>query len=188
MRKRWWMFAAVGIAVLVAAAVAMGAVNSGPSAKQQRELSLARAIKQARARDGATIARVRGRNAGRRGPRGPRGFAGPQGPQGAPGVQGPAGPPGPAGGFTTANVMVVNGPSAAMCATGGGSCDVASSTAQCPPGKVAVGGGWDGESSPPVDATAGFDDPLPSGTNWFVAMANNAAIPSTFHAVAVCAG
>jgi hypothetical protein len=62
-----------------------------------------------------------------RGPRGPRGARGPAGPQGAQGPQGPAGAPGAAG---ATNVTTHLGP------------DVAgTSTASCPAGQRAVGGG-----------------------------------------------
>jgi hypothetical protein len=90
------------------------------------------------------------------------------------------------GGFSAANVVQVSGLSAVMCGSGGGSCDVGSSAATCPAGAVVLGGGWDGESSPPVVATVGFDNPIGSGT-WDVIMANNGPLTTTFHAVATCA-
>src|SRR5262245_37933447 len=67
-----------------------------------------------------------------------------KGDPGPAGPAGPAGPPGAAGApgrFSTANVTVVNGPSSFM-APGG----VGSSSASCPVGAVAIGGGWDGEN------------------------------------------
>lgn len=109
--------------------------------------------------------------------RGPTGPQGPQGPQGPPGQQGPAG---------VAHTTVVAGNSITMCPSGDGPCDVGTSVATCPSGTTVVGGGWDGESAPPVDATAGYNEP--QGNGWVVVMANNATITTTFHAVAVCAG
>src|SRR5262249_25586865 len=64
----------------------------------------------------------------------------PGGPQGPGGGQGD---PGPAG---IARVGSVSGPAGSMCADGGGSCQVASSTATCPAGSVVVGGGWTSDS------------------------------------------
>jgi hypothetical protein len=62
--------------------------------------------------------------------RGPRGRRGPRGFNGANGAQGPAGPPGPPGASGATNVSVHSGP------------DVAgTSTASCPAGQRAVGGG-----------------------------------------------
>ncbi len=67
------------------------------------------------------------------------------------------------------------------------SCAVDSSVAQCPPGQTVLGGGWDGESLPPVSATVGYNQPLGAG-GWMVIMANNGGPTSTFHAVATCVG
>jgi len=114
---------------------------------------------------------------------GPRGFSGSQGPQGVQGIQGPQGARGPAG---LASVTTVNGPSASMCTSGGGSCDVGASLASCPAGTVVVAGGWDGESNPPTVATVGFDEPL-AGDSWEEIMANNdSTFTASFHAVATC--
>ena len=110
--------------------------------------------------------------------RGPRGARGPRGPRGA---QGPAGP---RGGFSV--ITQVSGAGATVCDFDV-SCAVDSSVAQCPPGQTVVGGGWDGESLPPVSATVGYNQPL-GASAWMVIMANNGGPTSTFHAVATCVG
>ena len=74
-----------------------------------------------------------------------------------------------------------------MCASGGGACQVGSSVATCPPGKVVIGGGWDGESNPPVVATVGYNKPL-GASAWEVIIANTGPITANFPAVATCAG
>jgi hypothetical protein len=102
-------------------------------------------------------------------------LAGEQGPAG------PAGPTGPAGPAGVARVVTVNGPTAYL-APG----TVGSSLATCPPGSLATGGGWDGESSPPVSATVGFNKLYGSGS-WGVIMVNQASISATYHAFVVCA-
>jgi hypothetical protein len=109
---------------------------------------------------------------GPRGPRGPRGFRG------------------PAGGFKTSNITYVAGAVVHMCALGGGTCAIGSSTATCPSGKVALGGGWIGETSdPPVLATAAVTSITTNGAGWGVVMINdNDAGTASFHAVAACAG
>lgn len=63
---------------------------------------------------------------------------------------------------------------------------VGASVAQCPGGSRVTGGGWNGGSSPPVDATVAFNEEL--GNGWEVIMVNNASITSTFAAVARCIG
>jgi hypothetical protein len=89
--------------------------------------------------------------------------------------------------FSAANVVHVAGPSVTMCASGTVSCAIGVSVATCPAGKVVIGGGWDGEQNPLIDASVGYNEP--SGTNqWEVIMANRTVISASFHAVAVCAG
>jgi len=109
-----------------------------------------------------------------------RGDTGPQGPQGSEGPQGSQGPAGPAGMPGAAEVE-----SAEVVLTSGG---VNGTYASCPAGDVAIGGGWDGGSSPPSDATVGYDDPIGNNTAWDVTMADNSSgITSTFAAVVECA-
>ena len=69
-----------------------------------------------------------------------------------------------------------------------GQCEVGSSNARCPAGGIATGGGIDGGSDPPADATAGYNEPDRDGQGWSVIMGNNASIPATFQAVVVCIG
>jgi hypothetical protein len=61
----------------------------------------------------------------------------------------------------------------------------------CPAGTVVAGGGWDGETAPPVLATVGFNKPLGSNA-WEVIMADNSngnvGFTQTFNAVATCVG
>lgn len=121
-----------------------------------------------------------------RGERGRVGKVGRAGPQGPMGLIGPSGAP---GAFSTANVTEVQGPPVTMCPNGDGSCDAAGSLAQCPVGSVVLGGGWDGASSPPVDATVAYDEPL-GGSAWSVVMVNNSTSTlddPTFQTYAVCA-
>lgn len=70
-----------------------------------------------------------------RGEPGEAGPPGPQGPEGPAGPQGPEGPPGPAG--SVAGRIVVH---AEKTVTSGEGLDVL--TVECPPGKVATGGGY----------------------------------------------
>jgi hypothetical protein len=117
----------------------------------------------------------------RRGPRGPRGFRGPRGPRG---------PQGPQGGFTTSNITYVSGPVSHLCQLGGGDCAVGASAASCPTGKVAIGGGWIGDTpDPPISATAAADGPMSDGAGWAVILVNDtSSTTASFHAVAACAG
>jgi Collagen triple helix repeat (20 copies) len=125
---------------------------------------------------------------GPRGPRGAKGPAGPQGPAGPEGPQGTTGPAGPAGAFTTANLVQVSGPTATLCPLGAGDCAAGLSTAGCPAGAVAVGGGWDWESgkTPPYYVDTPYS--RGNGGTWSVIMANLDTTGSqTFRAYAVCA-
>jgi hypothetical protein len=94
-----------------------------------------------------------------------RGQTGPPGQQGAQGATGPAG---------IVSVTTVDGPEAPMCASGGGSCQVALSTATCPGGSRVVGGGVDANTievfvsyeraGPTTYSVIGEDDGPSSGT------------------------
>ena len=94
------------------------------------------------------------------------------------------------GGFTTANVTYVDGPVAHLCQLGAGSCAVGVSVAACPVGKVAIGGGWTGDSpDPPVAATVAANAAANDKTGWGVVMVNDTdAVTASYHAFAACAG
>jgi hypothetical protein len=114
--------------------------------------------------------------------KGKQGPAGPAGPAGAAGIAGAAG-----ASFTTSDVTVVPGTEQILCASGGGSCDTAVASASCPAGSVAVGGGWDGNTEPPVDASVAYNEPTVGDAGWEVGIVNNGVIGATFTPYAVCA-
>jgi hypothetical protein len=105
---------------------------------------------------------------------------GPRGPSGANGADGAAGPMGPAG---IAQIGAVAGPAAAMCANGGGGCQVGSSTATCPTGTVALGGGWTSDS---IDVVVPFAART-GGSTYGVIGINYDATARSITAQAVCA-
>jgi hypothetical protein len=110
-------------------------------------------------------------------PRGPRGFTGVAGANGANGATGPMGPAG------IALIGAVGGPAGAMCAYGGGACQVGSSTATCPAGTVVLGGGYTSDStnlSVPFTART-------SGTTFDVIGINYDASARSITAQAICA-
>lgn len=83
------------------------------------------------------------------------------------------------------------GKTASMCPSGSdatGQCEVGSSDARCPGNSDAMGGGYDGGSNPPVNATMGYDHADSDGRGWTVIMANNASISATYQATVVCLG
>ena len=110
----------------------------------------------------------------------PRGARGPQGPQGA---QGPQGPQGVQGAVGIATVGSAAGPAGAMCANGGGGCQVANSTATCPAGSVVVGGGYVSSS---IDVVIPYAQRV-TGTTFGVIAINYAGTPETITAQAICA-
>jgi hypothetical protein len=106
-----------------------------------------------------------------------RGNAGPQGPQG------PAGPTGATGPAGIPGVVMVE---SAMVTLASGA--VNGTFASCPAGDVALGGGWDGGTTPPVLATVAYNDPIGNDTAWNVTMVDNqSGQSSTFAAVVECA-
>lgn len=102
------------------------------------------------------------------------------GPAGAPGAAGPQGAAGPAG---IGQVRQVDGNPVAMCANGGGACQVQLSTATCPAGQVVTGGGWNSDS---IDISTGYAKRV--GTNQFSVIGiNYASSTRTLTAQAICA-
>src|SRR5436190_1555511 len=89
---------------------------------------------------------------GATGAQGPPGPAGPQGAPGAPGAPGPAGPQGPAG--VSGWQLVLSPPvliSSTLFSPGEGQ-----ASADCPPGKLVLGGGW---NTDPSKGSAEFSRP-----------------------------
>ncbi len=83
------------------------------------------------------------------------------------------------------------GPTAYMCPNGTdttGQCEVAASDARCPGASTAMGGGWDGGSSPPLGAFAGYNQADLDGRGWHVIMGNGGSGSTTFSAMVVCLG
>ena len=110
------------------------------------------------------------RGRGRRGRRGPRGFKGPAGPAGAPGAAG------------LTRIASADGPVAFQCSTGGGGCQVALSTATCPAGSFAVGGGFNASTPNNVVAYA------KRGVSTYAVIATNySSTSATLTAQVVCA-
>jgi hypothetical protein len=103
----------------------------------------------------------------------------PRGPQGPEGETGDPGDPGPPG-VTT--VSAAAGPATGMCGNGGGTCQVASSTATCPSG-VVVGGGWVSTSPDVVVSFAART----GGTTYGVIGINYSPGSETITAQAICA-
>jgi hypothetical protein len=78
---------------------------------------------------------------------------------------------------------------ASMCAFGTdstGQCEVQGSDARCPASAIAVGGGFDGGSTPPIGASMGVNEPDADGHGWHIVMANFGPDTETFQTVAVC--
>jgi hypothetical protein len=173
MRRRSVVLTCALVGALGSVAAATGAGLRGRSARQsaqqRREVELNQWLRQTKEANTGRRAVAARRRRGRPGP---------------PGLTGPQGPP---GGFTTANITTVNGATVTLCPYGSGSCDIGSSVARCPEGKKAIGGGWDGENAPPLDAGVAYNRPV-EDVSWGVSMINNSGITATFHAVAVCAG
>jgi hypothetical protein len=49
-----------------------------------------------------------------------------------------------------------------------------------PAGSVAIGGGYDGNAQPPVEASVTYNYPIGNDTAWGIGMVNNAAAYATF--------
>jgi hypothetical protein len=158
---------AVGAGWAIAASTSSTATIRACASKSNGALRLA-------ARCKSSERRVSWNTVGPRGPRGATGVAG------ANGIDGATGPMGPAG---IALIGAVAGPAGAMCANGGGGCQVASSTATCPAGTVALGGGYTSDSPDlvvPFTARTG-------GTTFGVIGINYDAMARSITAQAICA-
>jgi hypothetical protein len=122
---------------------------------------------------------VRAQLKGNRGPAGARGPAGLPGPAGTPGAAGPSG---------ISSVTQVQGP-LEIAGTFSSGAAVVLAEAQCPAGAIAVGGGFEPDSSltsdEPIDVTPAESSSL--GTGWAVILVNQTNFsPAAVHAVADC--
>jgi hypothetical protein len=108
-----------------------------------------------------------------------------RGPAGRVGPQGPRGPQGPA-----ADLTMVTGSIGSLCGVHSGDCHFGASTAICPPGHLAVSGGWHevvGPSDVDVSVTSNTHYHALGGVDgWSVGMRNNSDTPWSFQAIAMC--
>jgi hypothetical protein len=112
---------------------------------------------------------------GKTGPQGPAGYDGSQGPQGSPGAQGAAGISGANGGFDPAKVTYITGPDVPV-ASGA----IATATATCPLGYIAIAGGFFSSITHAAYSNGG-------GPSWSVIVNNDSLISVNVRAYAVCA-
>jgi hypothetical protein len=122
---------------------------------------------------------VRAQLKGNRGPAGARGPAGSPGQAGLPGATGPSG---------ISSVAQVQGP-LEIAGTYSSGAAVVLAEAQCPAGAIAVGGGFEGDTSLPSDAPIDLTTAESSslGTGWAVILVNQTNFePAAVHAVADC--
>jgi hypothetical protein len=112
---------------------------------------------------------------GEKGATGDRGPAGSQGPQGPQGAQGPKGDPGGLAGYE----IVASAPQTVTAS------NLSVGTANCPAGKVAVGGGV--KVADPTNVFVVDTYPNADGGGWTATVANAGASDSTYTVYAVCA-
>jgi hypothetical protein len=118
--------------------------------------------------------------------KGDRGRAGARGPAGSPGQAGLPGAAGPSG---VSSVTQVQGPLEIAGINSSGAAAVVLAEAQCPAGAIAVGGGFEGDTSLPSDAPIDLTTAESSslGTGWAVILVNQTNFePAAVHAVADC--
>jgi hypothetical protein len=117
-----------------------------------------------------------------------RGAARPQGPQRPQAPQGPQGPQGPSGPAGIANVTRVSGNQVTLCGSST-DCAVATSTATCPSGSVAVGGGYaaTGLVVVPYSQANTATSYSAIGANLSAVFAPSATASATLTAHAICA-
>jgi len=77
----------------------------------------------------------------------------------------------------------VGGATVDVCAAGGGSCGIATSTASCPAGSTVISGGWQGDI---VLGMTSLNEAIGT-TEWTVTMDNEGLTPGQFQAIAECA-
>ncbi len=116
--------------------------------------------------------------AGPQGPKGDPGAPGAKGEQGIQGIQGQKGDKGDAGAPGVSGYQVFSGAGKTLSVGSAGS-----DTAQCPVGKKAVGGGFEGN----IQVTLEISTPINNGTAWLVWAKNVDSSAGGFYAYAVCA-
>ncbi|MBV9002636.1 MAG: collagen-like protein [Solirubrobacterales bacterium] len=123
---------------------------------------------------------------GAQGPVGPQGEQGPKGergPGGLDGVPGPQGLQGPPGLISTIDTAFGDIPAIPL--AGAGAPNTATSTAQCPPGEVAISGGWNTVAIENPSSIEVIDShPTPTDQGWEVTARGSLV---QFQAVANCA-
>jgi hypothetical protein len=108
----------------------------------------------------------------------PAGPQGPKGDMGNPGARGAKGDKGDPGANGVSGYQEVTGPDKTLSVGQSGL-----STANCPSGKKAVGGGYNGTVFLALDE----EMPINGGSGWFVHAKNVDTVPGYFHAYAICA-
>jgi hypothetical protein len=180
------------IVACVSLVVALGGVSYAAGVLPKNSVGTAqlqkKAVSGAKLRNGAvTAAKVKDRTltaskfkAGQlpAGPQGDPGLQGPRGDKGDPGAQGPKGDKGDPGANGVSGHQEVTGADKTLSVGQAGL-----STANCPTGKRAVGGGYDGTVFLALDENM----PINSGSGWFVHAKNVDSVPGYFHAYAICA-
>jgi hypothetical protein len=111
-------------------------------------------------------------------PAGPKGDPGARGPKGEQGIAGAKGDKGDPGANGVSGYQEVIGPDKTLTVGQAGL-----STANCPVGKKAVGGGYDGTVFLALDENM----PINSDSGWFVHAKNVDSVQGYFHAYAICA-
>lgn len=127
----------------------------------------------------ATVSALQG-VAGPAGPAGPQGAVGPQGPQGVAGPVGPAGAPGAAG---VSGYEIVHGTHVLIQANSS-----ATVRANCPSGKVVIGGGWQMDTGPSNSLIQRGSGVGPFGglQSWSASVHNTSAAIPAVTAWAIC--
>jgi hypothetical protein len=114
---------------------------------------------------------------GQPGAPGPAGTPGQQGPQGPPGLNGAAGPQGPQGPVGLSGQQGAQGPPGPPGMSGyeivvGSQSSSGTASANCPSGKLAVGGGMETAGDDPNDVLLTSSKPVSAGGTWRVTVAD----------------